>query len=345
MASTVVDEELTDKTDTAKGRLITSSADTASGTRRFPHPLGIVAALVMVAAGIFTLVGTDWLIGNLSWWHWLVLGATFAVSWFHPATNAIRVALEAVADFAISGLRIPSRIALPIALVSAIIAGGIVTALNGFAAGLATAFGIGLAVAAIQLGPVWILAWGVFLLSFFNVITRYGARFVDRDIIIGETTAMAWQTFALIALLGLGYGVKAGVNPRIDFWWANFSRVKKAWLDFTLHCLCLLPFLFMALRILWNFAGTSLGYKPDRSGQGLPGQWPSGWRVWETWEQASDAGQLPVGPIQTMLFVGFVLWTMQIVAEIIKWGFVMIGRLDYAAGEGEDDEEGFLRVE
>jgi TRAP-type mannitol/chloroaromatic compound transport system permease small subunit len=84
-----------------------------------------------------------------------------------------------------------------------------------------------------------------------------------------------------------------------------------------------LPFLFMAIRILQPYAAIALGRKRD-------GSWPSGYRVWETWEQSSDADQLPVGPIKALLLIGFVLMAVQIVAELIKTGFVIAGRRKYA---------------
>ncbi len=168
----------------------------------------------------------------------------------------------------------------------------------------------------------WILAWVVFVVQFFNVITRYGNEYVDQDILIGQASSLAWQTFGALFLLGANYGVRDGVNPRIDFWWADFGLKTKARLDFVLHTALFLPFVWMAARILHPYAEISLGKKRS-------GEWPSGWRVWETWEQSPDADQLPVGPIKAMLLVGFVLIGLQIVAEIIKTGFVWLGRSDY----------------
>ena len=168
----------------------------------------------------------------------------------------------------------------------------------------------------------WVLVWVVFGVQFFNVATRYGNDLVERDIYFGEAVSIAWQAFALIALLGLNHGVRDGVNPRIDFWWAEFSDKTKAALDFTIHSALLLPFTFLAVRLLRGYASIALGQRRD-------GQWPNGWGVWETWEQAPDAGQLPVGPIKAMLLVGFVLFGLQVFAEIIKTGFVLIGRTDY----------------
>lgn len=168
---------------------------------------------------------------------------------------------------------------------------------------------------------VWKLGWLVFAIQLFNVITRYTNNWFERDILFGQTTSLAWMCFGLLFLAGVNYGVWSGVNPRIDFWWADFSARRKAWLDFVLHVTLFLPFLIMGIRVLWPYSAINLGRRFD-------GSWPSGWRVWESWVTANDADQLPVGPIRAFILVGFVLWAAQVVAEIIKAGFVIMGRED-----------------
>ena len=132
------------------------------------------------------------------------------------------------------------------------------------------------------------------------------------------------MSFAALFLVGVAYGVKNGINPRIDFWWADFPPRRKAWIDFLFHTFLFLPFLIVGLRVLKPFAARSLGY--NRFANDGAGAWPEGWAVWRTWETSTDAGQLPQGPIQAFILVGFVLWTLQVVAEIIKTGFVLAGR-------------------
>ena len=167
-----------------------------------------------------------------------------------------------------------------------------------------------------------ILAWAVFILQFFNVITRYSNEYVEQDILIGEVVSLAWQSFGLMFLVAINMGVRDGVNPRIDFWWVNFRNKTKAALDFGMHTVLLLPFIFMSVRILQHYAAAALGRRHN-------GEWPAGWRVWQSWEEAVDAGGLAVGPIKTMLLVGFCLFGLQLLAEVIKTGFVLIDRDDY----------------
>lgn len=180
----------------------------------------------------------------------------------------------------------------------------------------------------------WVLAWVVFVLGFFNVVTRYVARYIERDIIIGEVFDAQWMLFGALFLLGLNYGVREGVNPRIDFWWADFSPKRKARIDLVIHLFLFLPFLIMAMRVLWVWSLAAMGRSFD-------GSW-STWRVWEIWEQSTDAGGLPRGPIKLLILIGFFLMATQIVAEIIKQILVLMDREDLA---GIAVHEAPLRVE
>tara|TARA_B100000929_G_scaffold119265_1_gene94579 strand:- start:80 stop:667 length:588 start_codon:yes stop_codon:yes gene_type:complete len=179
------------------------------------------------------------------------------------------------------------------------------------------------------------LGWLVFLVSLFNVITRYTGRYIETDIIIGEMMSFAWMTFAFMFLIGMNYGVREQINPRIDFWWHGFSNRRKAWLDFVMHVFFFVPFILVAIRILWDYGRKGLGMK-------FTGVWPDGWHVWNSWETAWDAGSLPIGPIKFLTFVGFVLLGLQVLAEIIKTGFVIIGREDLADVQEHDE---FQRIE
>ncbi len=172
-------------------------------------------------------------------------------------------------------------------------------------------------------GLAKMLVWVIFVLQFVNVVTRYTNDWFERDILFAQVESAARVGFALLFLLGAAYGVKAQVNPRIDFWWADFSKRKKAWLDFTLHTFFFLPFLVLGVRILIPFAARSLGQNP------VSGAWPNGAEVWRSWNGPESAGGLPLGPIKAFLLVGFVLWAAQIVAEIIKSGYVLAGRDDF----------------
>lgn len=178
------------------------------------------------------------------------------------------------------------------------------------------------------------LVWVVFLLGLFNVVTRYVARFIQRDIIVGEVFDLQWMLFGALFLLGFNYGVREGVNPRIDFWWADFSNKTKAIIDLFVHVFMFLPFLVLSMKVLWNWSMSGMGRSFD-------GSW-STWKLWEIWEQSTDAGGLPRGPIKLLILVGFFLMASQIVAEIIKQILVLMGHEKLA---GVAAHEAPLRVE
>ena len=269
-----VTERAIEQLDTAESQAIELHEEELGGWDFFGvHPIGWVAAVVLVLAVFFsTVVDTDYLIGNFGPGHWIFFIALVVLSVKPVALHGLRIGIESVAS-------VTKTIS-------------------------------------------WILAWAVFGFQLFNVVTRYGNDLVERDILYGEVVSLAKYSFGLMFLLGINFGVRDGVNPRIDFWWADFKPKTKAWLDFVLHALLLLPFIWMAIRILVPYAATSLGRR-------FNGEWPSGWRVWETWEQSINAGELPVGPIKAMLLVAFVLFGLQIIAELIKTGFVMMGNAKY----------------
>lgn len=267
--------------------LDTSADHPALAIFRTIHPIGIVAGATILVALFATLLSdTERVVGNMAWWQWLVLVATFVLSFLPAALNGIRLGIEL----------------------------------------------IGRAMKHV----VWIAAWLVFFVQLINVVTRYLNPSFEQDILIGQLTSLAWQLFAVIALLGLPYGVLAGVNPRIDFWWADWTDRTKAWLDFVMHTFFFLPFLWVAIQVLQTFAAGALG---RRRGDGT---WPEGWQVWRSWEQSSDADQLPLGPIKALMLVGFTMFFLQIVAEIIKTGFVLAGRREY--GDVVEGDE-FQRIE
>ena len=172
------------------------------------------------------------------------------------------------------------------------------------------------------------LVLGIFVVGILNVILRYWGRATDSTLVSNLWIDAQWQMFALLFLVGFPYGIKEKVNPRVDFWYANYSPRRKALLDLVLHVCLLLPFCVMGVRVVWPFAMSALGRSFD-------GTWDT-WKVWTTWEESSNPDGLPVGPIKAMLVVGFVLWGLQVIAEIIKAGFVLARLVDEDVVEEPD---------
>jgi len=312
------------------------------GANSFDHPRATFGTLLAVFAFLGLCLGpltglADWIFGveivDIGGGDFDVT-SNAAAGWLRTAVavivlaaiiGALHRALQAALPAGEISIRSGALLGLAVFVGTALIVG----LATSWSAGITTGFALSTLVTALALGPLWVIAWGIFFTVFSYVISRYTARFIEANIIIGEVNSLGLQMFGLLALLGVGYGVKAGVNPRIDFWWAEFSNRSKAWLDFVLHALLFVPFLWAALRLLHSYAKTNLGFKTDFSGQ-TNGSWPASWHVWETWLQSSDAGNLPVGPVRAMIFVGFVLFLSQVFSEMIKSGFVLNRREDLA---------------
>jgi len=174
-------------------------------------------------------------------------------------------------------------------------------------------------------GAGWISKWAVlavFVVGIVNVILRYVGRWTEQNLSSNRWLETQWYLFGIVFLFGFPYILKEQVNPRVDFWYTGFSIKRKALIDFVGHLFFLLPFTWLAMRLLWGPLMTSWG----RTYSG----WTT-WRVWETWEQSPDPGGLPRAPIKSAILVGFVLLFLQTIAELIKTGLVLAGR-DHLAG-------------
>lgn len=176
------------------------------------------------------------------------------------------------------------------------------------------------------------LVIAVFAVGIVNVALRYAGRWTGSSLSSNRWIETQWYLFGAIFLLGFPYVLRHQLNPRVDFWYTNFSARRKALIDGVGHLVFLLPFTWLALRVLWTPTLTSFGRSPD-------GSWRT-WRVWEIWEQSPDPDGLPRAPIRGLIVVGFVLLGVQTIAEIVRAALVVSGRTELAVDRDEP-----LRVE
>jgi TRAP-type mannitol/chloroaromatic compound transport system permease small subunit len=158
------------------------------------------------------------------------------------------------------------------------------------------------------------------VVGFVNVVLRYtgqlaGVRLTNNGLIEAQ-----WYLYSLIFLFGFGYILKHQVNVRVDFWFANQPRRRKAWIDIIGHSISLIPFCLIAIWVSVPQVRTS----------------------WQLNEQSPDPSGLPRAPIKTMIIVAFVLLLAQAVAEMVKLIAVLRG-LDDQVGIEESDTP--IRVE
>ncbi|CAN5672416.1 TRAP transporter small permease subunit [soil metagenome] len=169
-------------------------------------------------------------------------------------------------------------------------------------------------------GMGWLAKWLVptcVVVGFVNVLLRYIGRFQHRALTSNRYVELQWMLFGAIFLLAFPYILKHGVNVRVDFIFQNFSRRRKALIDFVGHIIALVPYCLFAIWANWDYALRSVFQKG--------GRW-STWKVWDIWEQSPDANGLPRAPIKVLLFAGFVFLLLQTLAELIKLGFVLTDR-------------------
>lgn len=160
------------------------------------------------------------------------------------------------------------------------------------------------------------------VVGFANVVLRYVGRQTGRTLASNTYIELQWYLYGTLFLLAFAIVLRRGINVRVDFWYSELPRRRQLQIDLVGHVMALLPFALLGIYVSWGRVLTSWG---RRAG----GVWPSGWRVWETWEVSADAGGLPRAPIKTMILVAFVMLTFQALSEIAKTVTALRGNEDH----------------
>jgi TRAP-type mannitol/chloroaromatic compound transport system permease small subunit len=161
----------------------------------------------------------------------------------------------------------------------------------------------------------WLSKWVVvptIIVGLANVILRYTGQFFGVRLTSNTIVELQWYFYSLIFLLGFAYILKHQINVRVDFWYANMPKKKKAWIDVIGHFVGLVPFALLGIWVSFPQVQTS----------------------WRLNEQSPDAGGLPRAPIKTMIVVAFALLLLQAISEVIKLIAILRG-LDVEIEEPE----------
>jgi TRAP-type mannitol/chloroaromatic compound transport system permease small subunit len=140
-------------------------------------------------------------------------------------------------------------------------------------------------------------------IGFYNVLARYVGRFVGMQLSSNIFIETQWYLFSLVFFLSFSYILKNGINVRVDFIYTNWTKRRKALLDFWGHLLFLLPFCILGIWVTINPVIAS----------------------WVQWEQSPDPNGLPRAPLKSMIIVAFVMLTFQTISELIKLRAVIQG--------------------
>lgn len=143
------------------------------------------------------------------------------------------------------------------------------------------------------------------ILGVWNVVGRYLSSFIGINLTSNAYIEAQWYIFDLVFLLGAAYTLKHNEHVRVDIFYSNLSRKKKAIADLLGTVFFLIFFSIIVIIFSWNTIIAS----------------------WQIWEMSSDPNGLPRYPIKTMIIVSFVLLIFQGISEVIKNVAILQNRL------------------
>lgn len=134
------------------------------------------------------------------------------------------------------------------------------------------------------------------LIGVWNVIGRYVGRLLETNLTSNTLIELQWYLFSLVFLLGGAYTLQKNGHVRVDIFYKDWNRKRKA----------LVNFLGSILFVIF-FSGWTIYYS-----------WGTVINSWKSWEQSPDPGGLPRYPIKSMIIVCFILLIFQGISEAIK---------------------------
>ncbi|WP_204104968.1 MULTISPECIES: TRAP transporter small permease subunit [Spirulina sp. CCY15215] len=153
----------------------------------------------------------------------------------------------------------------------------------------------------------WIgqLTYGLVLImvivGVWNVIATNLGRFFGQSLTSNAFLEIQWYLFAIIFLLGAPYTLLQNGHVRVDIFYKDWSRKRKAWVNFLGALLLLLPFSLLGIYFSYGTVINS----------------------WKILEMSPDPSGLPRYPIKSMIIVCFILLILQGISEAIKnWAII-----------------------
>jgi len=144
------------------------------------------------------------------------------------------------------------------------------------------------------------------ILGVWNVVGRYLGRISGNNLTSNAYIEAQWYIFDVIFFLGAAYTLKHNEHVRVDIFYSNWQRRRKAIADFLGTIFFLIPFSIIVIFVSWDTIVAS----------------------WQIGELSPDPGGLPRYPIKAMIIVGFVLLIIQGISQAIKNLAIIQGRLE-----------------
>jgi len=138
-----------------------------------------------------------------------------------------------------------------------------------------------------------------------NVLGRYVGNAIGQNLSSNGLIETQWYLFDIVFLLGAAYTLQKNEHVRVDVFYAQFSRRRKALADLLGTLFFLLPFSILVIYFSWG----------------------SVIRSWSVRETSPDPGGLIRYPIKTMILVSFALLILQGISDTIKNWAIIQGQL------------------
>ncbi|MEN8445033.1 MAG: TRAP transporter small permease subunit [Cyanobacteria bacterium J06555_13] len=142
-----------------------------------------------------------------------------------------------------------------------------------------------------------------------NVMSRYIGHAIGKNLSANGLIETQWYLFDIVFLLGAAYALQHNEHVRVDVFYAQWNRRRKALADLLGTLFFLLPFSVLVIYFSWGSVVKS----------------------WSVRETSPDPGGLARYPIKTMIIVSFVLLIVQGISDVIKNWAIYTGVLPEAA--------------
>lgn len=148
---------------------------------------------------------------------------------------------------------------------------------------------------------------GIAWLILIAVLVSAGNAVVRKAVSISSNAwlELQWYLFGAVFMLAAAWTLKKDEHVRIDVISGNLSKRTRAWIDLVCHITFLMPF---AVLMVWL-------------------SWPFFLRSWDSGEMSMNAGGLILWPAKLVILLGFILFAVQGISEIIKKIAVLHGDL------------------